>query len=146
MQLRTDRTYDLPFDVASFWRRIEHVEQYRDWWPWLRRFEATPLASGERWVCRVRPPVPYGVTFAVHLDEVDRPDRIEARVSGDIGGTASLSIAPTGSGCTIRLVSDLAPRSRALRALSWVARPVVRYGHDSILASGVRQFTERSRG
>jgi hypothetical protein len=55
-----------------------------------------------------------------------------------------LTLASTASGCTIRLVSELAPRSVALRTLPWIARPVVDFGHDSILASGVRQFAQRS--
>jgi hypothetical protein len=145
MLLRTDRTDDLPFDVESFWRRIEHVDRYRSWWPWLQRFDATTLSRGARWVCTVRPPVPYSVTFTIALDEVVEPERIEATVSGDITGWARLTIAPARATCSIRLVSELAPRSRMLRTLSWVARPVVRLGHDSILASGVRQFAERSR-
>jgi hypothetical protein len=144
MLLRTDRTYDLPFDTASCWRRIEQVDRYRSWWPWLRRFEATELAAGARWQCRVRPPLPYWVTFSVELIEVVEGERIEARVRGAIGGRAQLTLAPATSGCTIRLVSELAPRSAGLRTLSWIARPLVTSGHDSILSTGVRQFAQRS--
>jgi hypothetical protein len=100
---------------------------------------------GARWVCTVRPPAPYWVTFTIELGDVIEPEHVEARVFGDIEGWARLTVAPAADGCSIRLVSQLAPRSRTLRALSWVARPLVSSSHDSILASGIRQFAARSR-
>ncbi|MBI5089856.1 MAG: hypothetical protein HZB15_13620 [Actinobacteria bacterium] len=144
MQLRTDRTYEFAFDQTSFWDRIARVDDYREWWPWLREFDASGLVERARWTCTVHPPVPYSVSFTVDLDDVVEPDRIHARIGGDIAGWARLTVAPSAAGCSIHLVSELSPRARPLRAMSFALRPMVSFGHHFILAAGVRQFTRRS--
>lgn len=119
------------------------VDHYRTWWPWLRSFEATALESAETWSCAVQPPVPYALRFTVIMQEVVPEQLVTASIDGDITGEARLELAAAGAGCDVHLVSALAPGSRALRAVSTVARPVVRFGHDWVLDNGARQFASR---
>jgi hypothetical protein len=44
----------------------------------------------------------------------------------------------------IYLVAALSPSRRWLKALSVLARPVARFGHEWILDTGARQFSERA--
>ena len=144
MRVMTDRRYFFAFGRDEFWQRISHVGDFPTWWPWLRTFDGVRMGTGDVWSCAVHPPAPYVVRFEILLDEVVPETSIAARISGDIVGRAELSIDGDGSGCSARLVADLAPAKQSLRIMSVVARPMVRFGHNWVLDTGVRQFAERS--
>lgn len=144
MLVATDRRFDLPVPPAALWAQVSRVERYPEWWPWLRRFEGSALAAEQVWQCTVQPPLPYSVSFAVHLEAVDAPVSARAQVSGDIEGWAELSISACPAGSEVRLRSSLAPSNGYLRLATRLAGPVVRFGHDWVLASAVRQFEARA--
>lgn len=116
------------------------VGSFQRWWPWLRRFEADSLDAGETWTATVQPPLPYRLSFALHLTEVDAPRAITVEVTGDIEGAAELEVTPIESGCELHFTSELAPSNPGLRAVARFAAPVVRFGHDWVLDAGLRQF------
>jgi len=131
------------FDVAAdrFWDRIAATDEYATWWPWLREFEAGDgLVAGERWRCRVAPPLPYSVRFDLTIVRIDGGRSIDATVSGDIEGDARLTVAERSAGCSVALASELRPVDPLLRTFARVARPMVVFGHDWILDEGLRQF------
>lgn len=121
------------------------VEAFRDWWPWLRRFDADALRVGDRWRCTIRPPLPYLLRLTIRIDEAVAPSRILATVSGDIDGHAAVHLEPDGSGCAIRLTSTLVPARQPLKAVAAVAPGLARFGHDWVLDTGFEQFSARSR-
>jgi hypothetical protein len=143
MEVASDRrwTFDVPADVL--WARMASTDEYRRWWPWLRRFDAKGLVEGDVWGCLVQPPLPYVLRFRVELTAVDPGARADAVVTGDIRGTATLTVEPDGDGAAARLVSSLEPANPVLRAFGAVAAPVVRWGHDWVLDQGLRQFRQR---
>ena len=141
--ITTVHRYELPLFREHAWSLISDVSNYRNWWPWLRVFDAAALAPGEEWRCEVQPPLPYPVRFRVVIEEVDTAVRVRARVAGDVVGSATLRIEDTANGCTATLDSTLAPGSTALRMVSRFAGPIARYGHDWVLDSGARQFITR---
>lgn len=146
MRLRTDRSYRFPFDADELWARINRTEHYTNWWPWLRDFDGERLRSGEVWRCAVQPPLPYAVRFTISIDDVVDRHSVAVRVDGDIMGTAQLHVEGATVGSSLRLVADLAPRKQSMQALSIVAGPLVRFGHNWVLDTGARQFSERSSG
>jgi uncharacterized protein YndB with AHSA1/START domain len=136
----SDRRFTFAVTPTELWGYIDDTDAFRTWWPWLRRFDAKGFVVGDEWRCLVQPPLPYQVSFTITLDDVEPPQRAAATISGDIVGTAVLTIVPDGEGCEARLVSSLAPANSLLRAFASVARPVVRFGHDWVLDQGARQF------
>jgi hypothetical protein len=88
----SDRRYRFAADRWSVWTTIGSVQEYRAWWPWLRRFEANGLAVGDVWVCQIQPPVPYALRFTVVVEQVDAPSLVIATVDGDVRGTARLDL------------------------------------------------------
>jgi Polyketide cyclase / dehydrase and lipid transport len=142
VRLRSDRHYRFDVGPGDLWARLADVSTYPQWWPWLREFDGAALAAGEVWRCTVQPPLPYRVRFAVHLEDVAPHSSVTARVSGEIVGTATLTISPADGGSTVRLVADLGPDRQALRALSVAFRPLVRYGHNWVLDNGAKQFAD----
>lgn len=142
MRFHTDRRYQIPLSPPELWGAIAEVDDFRGWWPWLRRFEGERLAMGERWQCTVQPPLPYIVRFEVALDEVLEARSVGATISGDVVGEARLDITERSDGCEARLVSSLEPGHLLLRAMARFAAPVVRHGHDWVIDSGARQFLD----
>lgn len=140
MDIRSDRRFGFDVEHASLWTAISRVDRYREWWPWLHHFDGDALREGERWQCVVKPPLPYRLQFHVVLVEVVDRDVVRARVDGDIGGTARLDVIDHGPHSELRLRSELVPTDRTLRLIARVARPVVTFGHDWVLDTGVRQF------
>lgn len=146
MEVRSDRTYRFPEPADVVWDALASVEDYRGWWPWLRRFDAPGLAAGATWRCTVRPPLPYALRFAVALDEVRRPEQVVATVTGDITGVASVVLTPDGDGCEVRLQSTLAPAGQPLRTVARLTPWLARFGHDWVLDTGFGQFRRRALG
>jgi hypothetical protein len=125
---------------VTVWRALEGVEDYQRWWPWLRRFDAGPLVTGEHWTCAARPPVPYVVRFHLALDDVVAPDHVDATVSGDIAGRALLTLTERAGACELRLQAVLAPARSLLQAVTALLPPVARFGHDRLITTGAAQF------
>lgn len=145
LRIGSDRRWTLPAGQPAVWAALADVDRYRSWWPWLVAFQADALEEGAVWRCRISPPTPYVLRFALTLVRVVPLATVEATVAGDIVGTATLELSAGEPGTTeLRLVSDLAPGSPVLRAVSVVARPLARFGHDWVLDTGVRQFGERA--
>jgi uncharacterized protein YndB with AHSA1/START domain len=144
MRIRSDRRHAFAVSPEELWDAMARVDAYRQWWPWLRHFDAAALHPGEVWSAVVQPPVPYQLRFALRLDDVRAPHHASAAVTGDIEGTARLEIDPTPSGSEVHLVSDLSPTNAVLRAVAQVAAPMVRFGHEWVLDTGLRQFRDRA--
>lgn len=126
------------------WTALEAVDEYPRWWPWLRRFDAAALVTGERWSARIRVPLPWALRFELDLREVRAPVRVEAVLAGDIEGTASITVTPQGAGSSIRLQSALAPRHRLLRAVNRSLPSVSRRVHDHVVDNAFGQFASRA--
>jgi uncharacterized protein YndB with AHSA1/START domain len=144
MRIASDRSYRFAVEPAELWEKIQGVDDFPAWWPWLRRFDASGMTTGDVWRCTVQPPLPYALSFTIAIDEVVPHERVAATIGGEITGSAQLHIAADDDGgCTARLTSQLAPASRFLQAIALVARPVVSMGHDWVLDTGAKQFRQQ---
>ncbi len=143
MELVSDRRWC--FDAAhdEVWAALAATDLYATWWPWLTTFDAAGLVAGARWQCAVRPPLRYTVRFGIEILEVQEPDFVTARVSGDIAGQARIEVAGRGERSEVRLTSALMPTGRTVAWLTAVAGPIARRSHDWILDTGARQFAAR---
>jgi len=141
--VRSDWRERFPLPPAELWARMEAVEEYRSWWPWLRELDARALEAGEVWGCLVQPPLPYRLRFDLTIEEVVPERSVSASVGGDIEGTASLEVTAVDGGSELRLLSALAPRHPVLRAVGTVAGPIAQFGHDWVIDTALRQFRHR---
>lgn len=142
-RLRTDRSYPLDEAPEEAWDALTRVDQYQRWWPWLVRFDAEALVAGETWHAQIRVPIPWPLRFAIHIEAVAPPERVDATIAGDIEGTATITLESDGPEAVIRLRSDLAPRHRWLRTVNRLAPPVSQQLHDLVVDKAFRQFAER---
>jgi uncharacterized protein YndB with AHSA1/START domain len=142
--IRSDRRYRFGVPPEDLWHALGRTGDYRRWWPWLRRLDDAAFEAGAVWRCEVQPPLPYSVRFELHLEEVEAPRFITATVHGDITGHAAIDVHPAVEGSELRLVAMLAPGSSVLRSIARIAPPVVRFGHDWVIDTGLRQFRRRA--
>ena len=70
MKVATEKALHFDASRARYGTRWPTSIRTAQWWPWLETFDAQPLAPGEVWRCRVKPPLPYTVSFAIAFDEV----------------------------------------------------------------------------
>jgi hypothetical protein len=145
VHVRSDRRYRFDVDQQTLWTAIEATNDYRCWWPWLRRLEANGLVEGDTWQCVVQPPLPYTLRFSVSLDRVVPPRLAVASIAGQIEGSARLEVESDGTrgSCEARLVSELVPANGLLKTVARFAQPAAQFGHDWILDTGARQFRAR---
>lgn len=143
--LCTDRTYPLDDPPDAVWKALEQVDAYQRWWPWLLDFDARSLSDGARWSARIRVPVPWSLRIALELDDVTAPTSVRATVTGDVAGSATVTVAAAGDGSTIRVRSALVPRQLLLATLHRVVPNVSRRMHDRVIDSAFEQFADRDR-
>jgi uncharacterized protein YndB with AHSA1/START domain len=141
-----DRSWTFEVAPEALWAALTDVEQYPVWWPWLRRFEAggDALTEGTVARCTVKAPLPYALDFTVAIVDVEPLRRVEALVDGDLRGPARLLVGPDREGARATLQWEVELRDRVLRTASRLARPLMEWGHDWVVDSGVRQFRAKA--
>jgi carbon monoxide dehydrogenase subunit G len=131
---------DLP--PEQVWAIISHTERYEGWWGWLRQFETEgrDLETGSVLRGVVVPPLPYRMRLEVVLAKSTRPRRIDAVVSGDLQGDATLTLAPDGDGTEATVGWTIEMMQRPMRLAARLAHPLLRWGHDLVVQATVEGF------
>lgn len=146
-QFTSDRTWSFEVGLERLWAALTEVEEYRRWWPWLRRFDADGgFTAQSLWTCQVAPPLPYAVDFTVALEHVEPQHGAVATVRGGVTGRAELALSGTSTTSSARLRSWLTPADPIMRRFASLAPPLVQWGHDWVLEQGRRQFESRGLG
>lgn len=134
-----ERSYTFSVAPDDLWAVLEDTDGYEAWWPWLRSFEVEGAALSEGSVMHgvVVPPVPYKMSVEVEILAVSRPKRLEAIVRGDLEGQASISLSPDGArgeSTRVDVSWSVEMMQRPMRVADRFARPVLRRGHDLVVA------------
>lgn len=134
--------YRFAVPPGRLWAALQDTGSFPAWWPWLREFDATGdgLIAGTVLRGVVVPPVPYRMQVVVELAHVEPAREIHAVVRGDLVGPATLRIAPEPAGCTAHVTWRVEMRRPAMRAAARVARPLLVWGHDQVVAVTVARF------
>ena len=141
---RYDQIFDFDVTRDVLWDALSDTDRFPYWWPWLRAFDAAGVVPGTVAKCAVRGPLPYTLEFDVHVEQVDAGRSIETRVSGDLLGPARLEVSGSGEASTARLSWTVELQLPVLSAASVVARPLLVWAHDRVVATGVEQFREHA--
>ena len=131
-------TFDVP--VERLWAAVADTSRFGDWMPWLEADHLGPLLPGTVASFAVDPPLPYKLQLTVAVQHVEPGAVVETVVSGDLVGPARLEVAGRGAGSSARLAWSLEVRRRLLVVGERVARPVMVWGHDAVVAKGLDRF------
>ena len=140
---RFDRAWHFAVTPAELWTTLSHTDRYREWWPWLRTFQADgedALATGRTAQVVIQAPLPYQLHCTVHVDDAVRDERLVTTVDGDLQGPARLELRPVDGGTEARLAWEFELRAPLLRTLALVGRPAMAWAHDRIVERGLEQF------
>ena len=135
-----DRTWRFDVPVDRLWSAVADTSSFPTIFGWLDDYDSGPLERGTVASFRVRPPLPYSLHFVVTVTDVVMQQRVEARVGGDVSGDAELVVGPTEDGSLARLRWDLELVRPSLRRFASVTRRPMIWGHDLVVATGVRRF------
>ena len=140
-----DRTWRFDVSVRELWDVLSRTDDYPRWWTWLHRFDADALVEGTTARCLVRAPVPWSFAFDLDVVRVVPAQLVEVRVSGAMSGDARLDLTPVGDGaCDARIMWRLDMRDRVLRTAATFARPLLDWGQQWVVDTGVNQFRRRA--
>ena len=129
----------------ELWDRIEDVDQFEGWWPWLTEFrlEGNGLEEGSILHGVVSPPLPYRMRLRIELGRCDRPHAVDAVIGGDLTGDARLRIRPEVEGCRVGVAWTIEVHQPVMRVAARVGRPVLQWGHDRVVEMTVAGFRQR---
>ena len=137
--------FTFPVPPLELWAAIERIDQFERWWNWLGDLELDGhgLCPGSVLRGTVAPPVPYRMSVAVELDRCLPGQLIDAEVSGDLAGDASLRLepdGPQGQGTVAEVEWSLEMRQLPMRVAARFAYPLLRWGHDRVVEATVAGF------
>ena len=140
-----DRRWRFDVRACELWDAVSRIDDFPCWWPWLHGLRADGLHTGAVASFTVRPPLPYRLHVTVDVRDVEPERLVAVDIGGDVAGPARLEVRPVGDRASeARLAWTLELRRPALVRLERVARPAMVWGHDTVVALGVRQFRRRA--
>ena len=139
------RGFQFDLTPLDLWDRIEEVDQFERWCPWLTelRSDGEGLLVGTVLHGVVTPPLPYRMQLRIELTARERPHTIDATIEGDLTGHARLRLHPEHGGTWAEVAWTVEMRQPAMRLASRIARPLLQWGHDRVVAATVSGFRRR---
>jgi carbon monoxide dehydrogenase subunit G len=139
------RAYEFAVTPERLWETIGRVDQFERWWPWLQelRLEGDGLARGSVLHGAVVPPLPYRMCIRIEFTRCEGPSAIDAIVTGDLQGEASLRASPAGPGTRVEVSWKVEMMQRPMRLASRFGHPLLQWGHDRVVESTVAGFQRR---
>jgi carbon monoxide dehydrogenase subunit G len=139
------RTFGFSLSPVDLWARLEQVDQFERWWPWLQEFrvEGDGLAAGSVLHGVVAPPLPYRMRIRVELIRYESPRTIDAVIGGDLEGEARLRVRDDGLASRVDVEWTVEMMQRPMRLASRFGRPLLQWGHDRVVETTVAGFRRK---
>lgn len=135
-------SFAFPVPPEALWDDVARFDRFEGWWRWLRdlRVDGDGLRGGTVLRGVVVPPVPYRLEVTIELTRCERPHAIDAEVRGSLHGPARLRIARSDGGSRVTVGWRLEMCKPAMRAAAVAAYPLLRWGHDEVVARAVAGY------
>ena len=125
------------------WTTLEQADLYETWWPWMRRLEisGTPLEPDTTFSFLVVAPIPFTMNLTVRIEESIAPERIRARITGDLEGSASMTFDEiTGQATVANLEWTVEVMKPGMRRAARALRPLLQWGQSWAVDVALRGF------
>jgi carbon monoxide dehydrogenase subunit G len=141
-------TWRVDAPVEAVWPLIFDAERWPDWWPGVESVVEVdpgqgPLKLGgisdQVWKSRL----PYRVRFRTVTEAVEPHRLIQGRADGDLRGRGIWRFAEKGGQTVVTYDWLVETTSRWMNVMAPLARPLFRWNHDSVMASGGRGLAQR---
>jgi hypothetical protein len=157
------------FTLESVWRPAAPVARvwsvladprftWPDWWPGLTAAATRPvvgpdgLAAAGTWAdLRVRSPLGYSLRFRLDLRRTTAPSdgepgRALLDVSGDLAGSAEVTVRTVSEGAEVQLLWLVSPVPVWFRVAARIGPAPLAWAHAHVMRAGERGLAERLRG
>lgn len=126
----------------DLWPELTDLRRFEKWWSWLREAELEPdeVATGSVLTFSIVSPLPYKLRCRVEFTNVIVAERIDASVSGDLKGWATLEMEAYEEGSRVWLQWELEPTQTPMRVLVRAARPLIVRTKDWAVDVALRAF------
>jgi hypothetical protein len=138
-----ERTWDLPISADRLWAVVAVPHRYCEWWNWLERFDGDEFRVGADLPLVIKSPLWYRLHTVLHVDRLAPARWMDATVSGDLTGPASLMIRDTKQGCEVSIAWSLTLQRHDLRMVARFGRGMLIWAHQQIVDSALADFEER---
>lgn len=136
---RLDRPCDEVFHA------LQDLLSYPSWWPEVKK---VTMEDGSSATVAIRAMLPYSLRFQLDQQRVDAEQGVlQASMSGDLEGWSRWSIFPGEGECLLKFEEEVRVNRPLLKALSPIARPLLRANHAVMMRRGergLRRFLSRS--
>ncbi|MGH2807603.1 MAG: SRPBCC family protein [Actinomycetota bacterium] len=131
-----------PAPPRFVWDSLKKVELFESWWQWIEDVEldGEALTEGSTISFTIDPPVPYRMAISVLVTDATEGKHLEGRVTGDLDGTAFLTLSPEGDGSRVRVGWDVEIASPVIRPVIRIARPVLVWAQGWAVQVALRGF------
>ena len=109
------------------------LERYPEWWP---QVVAVASLGPEHARVLCRSALPYTLDLVLQAESREAP-LLEVSVGGDLSGSVRWRLSDGLSGTRLDFAQEVSVESRPLGLASYVARPVLRWNHDRMMAGCV---------
>jgi hypothetical protein len=123
-------TWTVPAEVGRVQPVLLDLERYPQWWPQVLAV-AKVTDDDARVLCRSA--LPYTLDLYLHAERRE-PTVLETSLSGDLDGVVRWRLARVAGGTRLDLEQDVRVTGRLLGLASYVARPLLRWNHDRMMA------------
>lgn len=136
-------TWELPSPQARVHEVLVNLEHYPEWWPQVVAV-AKVTDDDARVLCRSV--LPYTLDLWLHATSRE-VHLLETSLAGDLVGEVRWRLSGDGNATRLDFEQDVQVSGRLLGLASYVARPVLRWNHDRMMAgclAGLRERLQRS--
>lgn len=109
------------------------LERYPEWWP---QVVAVASLGPEHARVLCRSALPYTLDLVLQAESRE-PPLLEVSVGGDLSGSVRWRLSDVASGTRLDFAQEVDVESRPLGLASYVARPLLRWNHDRMMAGCV---------
>ena len=132
-------SWTVPFARERVQEVLVDLERYPEWWPQVLAV-AKLTDDDARVLCRSS--LPYTLDLVLHAERRE-PEVLETSLDGDLRGWVRWELVEVGDGTRMEFAQEVRVTGRAMAAASYVARPVLRWNHDRMMAGCVAGLRER---
>lgn len=131
----------VPFPRARVAEVLVDLEHYPHWWPEV--VAVASLGADDAWVlCRSR--LPYTLDLLLHARDRG-PQELVTTIGGDLTGWARWRLTERPGGTEMHYRQEVEVTGRLMRAASRVARPLLVWNHEAMMANCRDGLTGRLR-
>ena len=118
-------------------RCLSDLAHYPDWWPEVRAVARVGPRDAR---VLVRSRLPYTLDLLLHADEGMAPGVLQTDLGGDLIGWARWELAARVERTALTFAQEVVVPGRLLGLASRVARPLLVWNHDQMMASAIRHL------